>query len=266
MILSDLVERVAWLRQFIRFGLKGRIFLDLLEMRNRIYENMKAFSSYKGHLYSDDDVLVNIIVPTHNEVGNIVKLLKSIRLTPYRNIEVIIADYRSSDGTPDVAEDFGARVLNIDRLGIGYASHKAVQEARGDIIVRTDADAMFPPFIIPHTVEIFRKKPSVKILSIGHIYYEAGLIDNIVAFLFDKYLRKPSNTTGHFIAFKKEVKEKVNFNPQLRYHEDWDFGLRAYRELGAEAFHYDYKTCILVSARRIEISGRLNYLLGNVRR
>jgi hypothetical protein len=52
MILSDLKGRFAWFRQVIQFGLRGGIFLDLLEMRKRIYENMKAFSSYKGHLYS----------------------------------------------------------------------------------------------------------------------------------------------------------------------------------------------------------------------
>lgn len=56
----------------------------------------------------------------------------------------------------------------------------------------------------------------------------------------------------------------MNFNPNLKYNEDFDFGKRVYEKFGAKAIHYDYKTAIFVSARRIKTSGRTRYLLGYI--
>jgi len=95
---------------------------------------------------------------------------------------------------------------------------------------------------------------------------DSGFIDNFVAFFNDKYWRDIWKTTGHFIAFKEDIRDVVNFNPKLRIGEDFDFGWRAYKTFGAKAFHYNYRIAIPVSARRIKISGRTRYLLGYVRR
>ncbi|MEM4976613.1 MAG: glycosyltransferase family A protein [Desulfurococcaceae archaeon] len=111
--------------------------------------------------------MVSIVVPTRNEANRIPILLKSLKLSTYRNLEILVADYMSSDGTPEIARSLGAYVIEIDKPGVGYASFVAVNKARGDIIIRTDADAIFPPYIIDYTVSVFEKRTNVLLLHLG---------------------------------------------------------------------------------------------------
>ena len=240
-----------------------KIFNEVNEMLNR-YRESTEFSS-EGYPEAGN-ISVSVIVPTRNEERNIKRLLASLRLLRYRNIEVIVADYMSNDNTVKIARSFGARVIELDKAGVGYASFIAANEARGDVIIRTDADAILTPKIITYTLNILRQSNTIRIVHLGHVYMDSGFIDNFVAFLYDKYWRDIWKTTGHFIAFKKDVRDVVNFNPNLRIHEDFDFGWRAYKAFGAKAFHYNYRLAVPVSARRIKISGRTRYLLGYARR
>ncbi|MEM3390427.1 MAG: glycosyltransferase, partial [Thermoproteota archaeon] len=205
--------------------------------------------------------LVSIIVPAKNDARVLRRLLISLQRA-HEKAEVIIADYASNDNTPLVARSFGARVIEVDRPGVGYASFIAVNQARGEIIIRTDADAVFPPHLIDYALNVFKRFKSVQIVNVGHIYLDSGIIDNLMAYLYDKYWRKPWNTTGHFIAFRRHVKDIVNFDPRLRYDEDWDFGQRAYERLGRKVFHYNHMMTVFVSARRIKTTGRMSYVLG----
>jgi len=234
------------------------IFTDLSEMENRIRETYKAL--HASCKTSKGEKLVSVVIPTRNERTRITTLLKSLNTLCYRPIEVIVADYESTDGTPEIAKKLGAKVIEIDKPGVGYATYIAVQESKGDIIIRTDADTIFPRTIINTAVEMLA---NALVAHVGHVYYDGGFIENALAFYYDKYLREPWQTTGHFIAFKRELVEKgVNFNPKLKYDDDWDFGKRVYERFGYKAFSYDYKPSILVSARRIHKTGLVKYVLG----
>ncbi|MEM3680058.1 MAG: glycosyltransferase [Metallosphaera sp.] len=237
-------------------------------MLNRYRETIKSFSASFKHsrrkVFLREKVLVSIVVPTRNEANRIPTLLKSLKLSTYRNLEIIVADYMSSDGTPEIARSLGANVIEVDKPGVGYASFLAVTRARGDIIIRADADAIFPPNIIDYTVSVFGESSNALLLHLGHIYVDSGFIDNLLAFLYDKYWRELWKTTGHFIAFRREVRDFINFNPNLKFGEDFDFGRRVYEKFGSQSIYYNYRIAIPVSARRIKISGRTRYLLGRI--
>jgi glycosyltransferase involved in cell wall biosynthesis len=241
----------------IQMAVTFKIFKEVDEMLNRYKESIQ--SSFEK-IYEADDVLVSVIVPTRNEAENLKRLLASLRLFHYRKLEVIVADYMSNDNTTTVARSFGARVIELNKPGVGYATFIAANEARGDIIIRTDADAILPPRIIAYTLNILKQFDTIRIVHLGHVYVDSGFVDNFVAFLYDKYWRDVWKTTGHFIAFRRDVKDVVNFNPNLRIHEDFDFGWRAYKAFGAKAFHYNYRIAVPVTARRMRISGRTRYL------
>lgn len=59
-------------------------------------------------------------------------------------MEVIVVDNGSSDATAQVARHYGARVVPEARRGITWAVLAGFNAARGDIILRTDADAILP--------------------------------------------------------------------------------------------------------------------------
>jgi len=206
----------------------------------------------------------SFIVPTRNEAFYLPRLLASINYITNMcrvPVEVIVADYKSVDGTPEIARKYGAKVIEVDRPGVGYASYISTLKAKGDIIIRTDADVFMTPSAILEVVKLFNSNAKKLIVTVGHIYYPLELFTNIMAYLYDRYLRKPYNTTGYFIAFKREIVEKLNFNPRLRANDDWDFGARASRLLGLNSLHYNWWIAVLVSPRLLKKKGYVRYIM-----
>lgn len=211
-----------------------------------------------------DKPFISFIVPTKNEARYLPRLLTSINYIAHVckvPIETIIVDYISTDGTPDVAKKMGAKVIEADRPGIGYASYLGVLNARGDILIRTDADVMITSSTIYEIIRVFMNNPEKFVAIVGHIYYPLDISTNFIAYLYDRYIRKPYNTTGYFIAFKRRAIEEVNFNPNLKVHEDYDFGRRAYEVFGLRSMYYNPFIAILVSSRLIKKKGLGRYLL-----
>jgi len=254
-----------YIRDFLKLVGKGAIIYELVELRKRMLKVRSQFLHVKSvNLRSRiDGPLVSVIVPTRNEEKYLPKLLLSLKMQLYDNIEVIVVDYMSTDRTVDIAKAFGAKVINVTKPGVGYANHIGVIFSNGEIIIKTDADVIFPPMLIYRTVKKMLENPHIKVYHVSHLYIDGTLIENLMAQLFDKYWRKPWNTTGVYIAFKREIYDKVQFDTDAKVGEDdWRFGKKAYMVLGHKSIYYDYNNIVLVSSRRIRKSGLINYMLG----
>lgn len=91
---------------------------------------------------------VSVVMPAYNEesgVGHMIdgfrKEIESLEV-PY---EIIVVDNNSNDGTLKIALQHGARVVREEKQGYGNACIRALKEARGDIIILTEADNTFNP-------------------------------------------------------------------------------------------------------------------------
>ena len=249
-----------FLAHFVLLCISGKIIRDVLKVKKRLNQ----FKNNKSEkIISSERVfpLVSVVIPTKNEAEFIGRLLESIKNQIYRNIETIVVDYKSDDGTAEIARKFGAKVIEVSRKGVGYATHVGFEVARGEIVIRTDADAIFPPNLISEVVE---KIGDSDVYHVSHQYYDGSFIINFMAYLYDKYWRKPWETTGHFIAVKKDFYRRVWFNPEMILDDDWEFGQRA-KNCGAK-MSFDIENFVLVSSRRIKKTGLLRYVLGFRRR
>ncbi|MEJ2606517.1 MAG: glycosyltransferase family 2 protein [Anaerolineales bacterium] len=94
---------------------------------------------------------VSIIVPCFNEERTIGFLLESIfhQSYPLDNIEVIIADGISTDGTRQIVEAFKAehpklsiRLIDNPKRIIPAALNRAIEHAKGDVLIRLDAHSV----------------------------------------------------------------------------------------------------------------------------
>jgi glycosyltransferase involved in cell wall biosynthesis len=240
---------------------------SLKQMFERIAFNLNYGYHCERLRQLNNKPLISFVVPTRNEARYLPRLLTSINyITQVCRVsaETIVVDYRSKDGTPNIAKKMGARVLEVDKPGVGYASHVGVLNAKGDIVIRTDADVIMTPSAIYETIRVFINNPEKFIATVGHIYYPLDLTTNIMAYLYDCYIRKPYNTTGYFIAFKKEVTTRLNFDPRLKANDDWDFGFRAFKILGSNRLYYNHRIAVLVSSRLVKKKNYSKYLLENL--
>lgn len=91
---------------------------------------------------------VSVIIPTHNEaqaIGRVLADLPSNLVT-----EVIVVDSNSTDGTPDLAREMGAQVIEEPRRGYGRACLAGFAHAESpDVVVFLDGDYSDRPSELP---------------------------------------------------------------------------------------------------------------------
>jgi hypothetical protein len=99
---------------------------------------------------------VSVVIPCLNEADTIEECVRRATLALERSGidgEVIVADNGSSDGSPELAELAGARVMNEPRRGYGSAYLAGFAAAQGEYIVMLDADLTYDFDEIPRFVE-----------------------------------------------------------------------------------------------------------------
>lgn len=91
---------------------------------------------------------ISVIIPIYNEKIDIKKCLNSLSKQTYKDIEIIVVDDGSMDGTPSKLI-----TLKQNHLGAGAARNLGVKNAKGDILVFVDADMTFESSFIENLVK-----------------------------------------------------------------------------------------------------------------
>lgn len=107
--------------------------------------------------------MISVIIPTLNEGKVIERCLRSLKEQTYKDFEIIVVDSGSKDGTVEIAERYGARVIYEPRRGVPLARNRGVRESRGDIVVCTDGDTVFPPHWVEGIAKHFEDRDVVAV-------------------------------------------------------------------------------------------------------
>ena len=103
---------------------------------------------------------VSVVIPCLNESRSIgICVNKAIAAFRDASIpgEVVVADNGSTDGSIEIAEQHGARVVHAVLKGYGSALRKGIEEARGQFIIMGDADGSHDFSEIPRFVSKWRE-------------------------------------------------------------------------------------------------------------
>lgn len=89
--------------------------------------------------------LVSIIVPTYNSEKYIVESLQSITNQTYKNIEIIVINDGSNDGTKEILDaisktDSRIIIINKENEGVSKARNKGIDACKGEYIFFFDSD------------------------------------------------------------------------------------------------------------------------------
>jgi len=203
---------LAWLLVVVALLFVARVFLLLVFAR-------RHSRAVRSHAYEHEFTPpVSVIVPAFNEVVGIERSVRSLAASDYPELEVIVVDDGSVDGTGDLVAGLGlgrVRVLRQPNAGKPAALNHGIAEARHDIVVMVDADTVFEARTLAHLVQAFRS-PEVGAVSgntkVGnrkrllgrwqHIEYVMGF--NLDRRLFD-VLRCMPTVPGAIGAFRREA-------------------------------------------------------------
>jgi len=103
---------------------------------------------------------VSVVIPCLNEANSIgycvKKAIAAFQAAGLRG-EVIVSDNGSTDGSIELAEKLGARVVHAEQKGYGAALQAGIRASRGQFIVMGDADDSYDFTEVPRFVEAWRK-------------------------------------------------------------------------------------------------------------
>jgi glycosyltransferase involved in cell wall biosynthesis len=106
--------------------------------------------------------MVTIVLPAYDEKEAIVATIREVRSvlesSSIENFEILVVDDGSSDGTGELAEAEGARVIrHPENVGYGRSLKDGISAAHYDTIVICDADGSYPADRIPDLLSEFDK-------------------------------------------------------------------------------------------------------------
>jgi glycosyltransferase involved in cell wall biosynthesis len=106
--------------------------------------------------------LVSVIVPVHNAARFLPDALASVAAQDYPEIETIVVDDGSTDGSGDIAESTpDVRCIRQERQGPAAARNTAVASSTGAFLAFLDADDLLPSTKLIRQVGYLRANPDI---------------------------------------------------------------------------------------------------------
>jgi glycosyltransferase involved in cell wall biosynthesis len=165
-----------------------------------------------GYTFGD----VSVVMGTYNEAAAVGTVLDDIDRVTDGRAEVVCVD-GSTDRTPEVAREHGARVIEQEPQGYGVAVERALRAASRPVVVTTDCDDTYPMERLPAFLEKINAGADVVSgdrLSGGASAMPAfnRLGNHAFALLASALLgRRVRDTTTGMRAYRREVIEAIEW-------------------------------------------------------
>jgi glycosyltransferase involved in cell wall biosynthesis len=139
----------------------------------RTLVNLKLIPSLRADMQPVNEPLVSVIIPARDEAHIIERTVRALLAQTYANLEVIVVNDRSADGTGDIVRavhDVRLSVIDgveppVGWLGKPWALHQGSRAARGELLLFVDADLIYAPQALAAAVAYLQAR-GVALLSL----------------------------------------------------------------------------------------------------
>jgi glycosyltransferase involved in cell wall biosynthesis len=186
-------------------------------------------------------VSITVITPAYNAARTIEVALESVRAQQYPELEHIVVDGGSTDGTIELLERTpGIRWMSEPDRGLSHALNKGIDMATGDVVGELNADDVYEPGALEAVAEAFAADPERQWLTglCRIIDGNGGEIRRGITAYKNALVRRyslPLYLTHNFISapatfFRREaLAEAGGFDERYRISVDYDLQLRIAR-------------------------------------
>jgi len=189
--------------------------------------------------------LVTIITVCKNEAKHIEKTIQSVIYQTYENIEYIVVDGSSEDGTLDIINNYKENIkliLNND-TGIYEAMNDGIEAANGDFILLLNGGDWYEIDTVESLLSCYYATNNEIISACANkVDIDGNVISMIGKMPYDLsiYLGMPIRHEAMLVP--SFIYKTIKYNPYYRIISDHDFAIKLYKS-GYK--HYEIPKCLL---------------------
>lgn len=183
---------------------------------------------------------ISVITPSYNQAQFIRMTIDSVLSQNYPNLEYIVMDGGSTDGTVEILKSYGKKIAWVSKKDKGQsdAINRGLKMATGEIVSYLNSDDLYKKESLLEVGNFFPNNPQYYWIAgkCDVIDEKGNIIDNYVTLYKNFFLQHLSNKNVlsilNFISqpatfWRKEVISKIGFfDTKLDYAMDYDYWLR----------------------------------------
>ena len=188
--------------------------------------------------------LVSVIMLSWNHEAYVSHAIKSVLAQSEGDLELIIVDDASSDGSREIIRSWGRQdcrirvILHVENMGIAEAMNDGLQAARGEHIALFSSDDLWKPNKLERQLNVLRARPGVVVWGEASVIDKHGIPTGELftgsfgpfgqrrksGDIFDDLCRG-NYICGESIMSHRTHFEGIAFDPELRYLNDYKVNL-----------------------------------------
>jgi glycosyltransferase involved in cell wall biosynthesis len=190
--------------------------------------------------------LVSIITPVLNSARTVELTLASVAAQTYPNIEHIVVDGESTDGTTDILRGFRSVVplhwLSEPDAGMYAAINKGIKMARGEILAYLNADDLYLPWSVERAVTtLVSSRDDLVFGDVIVLVKRGGLVRSATVQFYPRFRPRiytyEVNMGQPSVFWHRRVSDRVGgFDERMQYCGDFEYWLRT----GTAGFRYTH--------------------------
>jgi len=180
---------------------------------------------------------VSVIMGVHNGGEFLVSAINSILNQTFSDLEFIIVDDGSNDGTASILSSFDddrlVIIQNSHNIGLTKSLNKALQIANGEYIARQDADDISHPNRLKQQIYFLENNSNFAMLGCqaelidkDDVFLENINVDSDPEIIKSKLIRNNQFVHGSVLMRRSVLNDMGGYREKFRYTQDYDLWLR----------------------------------------